>query len=574
MTLRLRPDQGIDILVKQLNEIGGPLAVKELDLTNCVLLHPDRVFSFIEELTCLQSLRCLSCALRPSDLLRLLLHRLPYLIEVEFSLALESVAETDLSHILEIVKQDGNVTIVPVVRRIYVEVSYDQNFQILWMFLRSCPKLDDLHVHFVQGNLWRALLECRAIVYELAPLETFTFTSEQRESSHHDWYTPLQFTSSAAVSANFSGRKSTGSWNCARLHDLAVCTVERHVLPSQLVAVVVDFTGALMIPCIRIASLKHDWTHVRQVCLALFPAESSSIAYYPSAGGRYRNSLCQFFSTALENVVELNVSSFHFGPAMDLSDMLRDGSLKRLCSLSASPCGLGLTSSLSRLAQNCSDLKELDVRVERRGSFQRCAACDDLVADPSYAPVSNDDLVPAFPSGLDRLTLSGIRGYGSLWFIKSCGPTATMRLSVSSAPWHGNYAVLLQTLSNNSALVCLVMEEEHLDFTETSLLSNLGRLVSLENLYFLSAARLSDDAVEDSLRHLCPSLPRLVCLHVHYRSVDDEGRDRRVTFVPDLVTDTQCRYTVIKNSPCLQCCSTATFIGLAKPLNRPAVPIM
>ncbi|KAH6943101.1 hypothetical protein HPB50_016005 [Hyalomma asiaticum] len=572
MTLSLHPDQGIDILDERLKESGGPSAVKDLDLTNCVLLHPDRVFSFIEELTCLQSLRCLSCPLRPRDLLKLLLQRLPHLVEVEFTLVLESGAENEFWHIQKIRKQRGSASLVPVLRRMYVEVGYDENFQILRMFLRSCPKLDDLHVHFVHGNFSKALLECRAFLTEHANLKKFTFTSEQRESSHHDWYTPLQFTSCAALCANVRGKKSTEPWNCFRLHQLAVDGVERRVLPSQLVAVVVDVMGGLMAESIRIASVLHDWTHVRQLCLVLFPAESTSVSYYPTAGGRYRESLLHIFSKALVNLVELNVSSFHFGAGMHLTDMLRDGSLKRLRSLSASPCGLRLPSSLHRLAKNCRHLDELDVRVERKGSFQRCAACDDFVADPSHALALSDDIAPAFPDGLTRLTLSGLHGYGCLWFIKACGSAATIRLSDCSAPWRGNYSLLLQVLSNNGWLVCLVLEHEHLDFTDTSLLNNLADLVYVEHLYLLSAKHLSDDVVENSLRRLCASLPELECLHVHYRGDEAGGCDSRMTWVPQEITETQCKYTVVENSPCLQFCSTATFIGLAKPLNRPPLP--
>ncbi|KAH6943098.1 hypothetical protein HPB50_016002 [Hyalomma asiaticum] len=575
MTLSLHPDQRIDILDERLKEIGGPSAVKELDLTNCVLVRPDRVFSFIEELTCLQSLRCLSCLLRPRDLLKLLLQRLPHLVEVEFTLVLESGAETEFWHLHKIRKQGGSASLVPALRRMYVEVGYDENFQILRMFLRSCPKLDDLHVHFVHGNFWKALLECHAFLAEHASLETFTFTSEQRESSHHDWFTPLRFTSCAALCANVNGKKSTEPWNCFRLHQLALDGVERRVLPSQLVAVVVDVMGGLMAESIRIASVLHDWTHVRQLCLVLFPAESTSVSCYPTAGGRYRDSLLHFFSKALVNLVELNVSSFHFGAGMELTDMLRDGSLKHLRSLSASPCGLRLPSSVHRLAKHCRDLDELDVRVERKGSFQRCAACDDFVADPSYALLSSGDIVPAFPDGLTRLTLSGLHGYGCLWFIKACGPTTTIRLSDCSAPWRGNYILLLQTLSDNDLLACLVLEHEHLDFTDTSLLNNLADLIYLEHLYLLSAKRLSDDVVENSLRRLCPSLPDLECLHVHYRVDDAGGCDSRMTWLRREITGTRCKYTVVKNSPCLKFCSTATFIGLAKPLNRrPAVPIL
>lgn len=574
MTVRLRYDRTVDNLAEQLKEVGEPSTVTELDLTNCLRLDRVRLFPLIEQLTSLQSLRCLSSTLQPRDLVRLLLQRLPHLVDLEYSLVLETGVERELWHIEDTRLQSGDKALVPMVRRMYVEVGYERNFPVLSVLLRLCPKVEDLHVHFLRGNFWKAILECTAIHSECVHLQTFTFTSEVWTFSQHEWFAPLKFAACTALCANIRHNKSTNSWNCIRLHNFGLSVKERKVLPSQLVVVVVDFKENRMAEGIRLACGQHDWTQVRQLCLLLFPAELSSTTRYPTAGVEYRNSLRHLFSTALENVVELNINSFHFDSAWDLAELLENGSLTHLHSLSASPCGLR-HSSLRRVARNCPDLKDLDVRVERKGCFQRCGVCDDFVADPQDSNEFSDAGAPYF-SGLSRLTLAGLHGYGSFWFVKACGPTATVRLSDCSSPWDNNYGVFVQVLSKNNALVCLVLESEHLDFTKSSLLNDLCRVVSVEHLCLLSTAQLSDDTVERSAANrLHLSLRRLVCLHVHYRSLKYQGLNMRTTWIRDREAKSgQGSHIVVRSGACPQCCSTATFVGLAKPLNRPLAPTL
>ncbi|KAL3240837.1 hypothetical protein MRX96_047900 [Rhipicephalus microplus] len=62
------------------------------------------------------------------------------------------------------------------------------------------------------------------------------------------------------------------------------------------------------------------------------------------------------------------------------------------------------------------------------------------------------------------------------------------------------------------------------------------------------------------------SLPRLKYLHVHYRKNPDGDFNKRIT-----CTRGPClrgSEALVRNGPCIQSCSMATFIGLAKPLNR------
>ncbi|KAH7951326.1 uncharacterized protein LOC119392941 [Rhipicephalus sanguineus] len=571
MTVRLRPNLGIDSLVEQLENVGATSDVSELDLTNCILLQPYQLISHINECTHLRSLRCLNCALKPSDLLMLMLQRLRHLVEVEFSLVSETGAEVELERMREIESQGENGP--STVRRMYVEVGNDQNFPLLSKLLRFCPKMDDLHVHFLRGAFWAALLECRSILAEGVLLETFTFTSELPPFCQVEPIAPLDFTGFAAVCANVSHRKSIPSWSCVRLRDLAYGCSKRQVLPFQVVVIAVDCAEGDAAWWIRLAGLGHVWEDVRKLCLTLLPADSSSVVY-PTAGGAYRGSLRHFFNTALRDIVELNLSSFHFGPDLDFTQLLQDGSLKKLQSLSASPCGLRRPSALRRLAQSCPDFKELDMRIDVRDYISRCAGCFGKYSiDPEDVIEIRNGAEAAFRRGLARMTLANVHGNVCLWFIKSCSPTTAVRLSNCSSPANLNYALFVALLANSSALECLVLRGDHLDFTEAYLLDNLSRVASLAYLYLLSAAPLSDDAAGMSVRTLCTSLPRLMLLHVHYRSSAAADTDKRITWMRR-ADNPEGFGVLVPNGPCFQCCSTATFIGLAKPLNRDFEPIL
>ncbi|XP_070380108.1 uncharacterized protein [Dermacentor albipictus] len=565
----LRAHQGLSSLVQQLETMILVPAIRTLDLTNCILLEPNELPLHIAKCPGLQILRCVACPLRPSALFHLMLNRLPCLKEVQFSL----VAETDVdSEIRELHNTASQVpgALARNLRRMYAEVSNDLNFKLLSALLSYCPKLDELRVHFVRGNFMNALLECNPILDQGVNFETFTFSSEVPASNQRVPSTPLDFTSCAAVCANVCYQRSSNMWNCVLLQDLAVGYINPILLPQQLVLVAVHHEEGITAEWFSLAGFGHFWTNVRQLCLLLFAAQPSD-GLYATAGAAYHDSLRDFISVKLKQLVELNISAFHFGPDLDLTTLLQDGSLEHLQSLSATPCGLRRPSALRRLAQNCTELKELDVRIDRRGSFVRCTVCEgefDLHAED--IPEMHD-ATPMFQNALARLTLSDVHGRISLWLIETC-PALSVRLSDCPYPSHPDYPSLGQLLSRNSSLSCLVLRHDALPFGDACLLQNICRISRLQYLCLLSAAPLQDSDAEESLLTFSDSLkPRIKCVHVHYRSSTD-GIEKRITWMRPHGAPTG--GVLVRGGPCFIYCSTATFIGLSKPLNRDFKQIM
>ncbi|XP_054925409.2 uncharacterized protein [Dermacentor andersoni] len=569
--LSLRANLGVSSLVEHLKHLMAhtTCAIRELDLTNCILVETNELPLHIAKCTTLQSLRCVACPLRPSALLGLMLERLHYLAEVEFSLVADTDVQSEIRHVQQCASEMPGALALNL-RRMYVEVSGYLNFKLLSAVLRYCPNLDKLHVHLVRGAFSNALLECKVILQQCVNLEKFAFSSEVPASIQRLPSTPLEFTSCAAVCANVSYRMSTNSWSCVRLQDLAVNCIDPLILPQQLVLVAVHHGEGTTAECIRLASLGHFWTNVRQLCLVLFPAQPSN-GVYATAGAAYRDSLRHFISVQLQQVVELNISAFHFGPDLDLTALLQDGSLEHLQSLSATPCGLRRPSALRCLAQNCTKFKELDVRFDRRGSFDRCTVCEgEFYLDPEDMPQMQDG-TPMFHNALVRLTLSDVHGRISLWLIETC-PALSVRLSDCPNPSHPDYPSLGQLLARNSSLSCLVLRHDALPFGEACLMENISRIASLQYLCLLSAAPLQDNVATVSLLAFTASLkPHIKCVHVHYRN-STRATEKRITWMKRAGATSG--GVLVRDGPCFLCCSTATFIGLAKPLNRDFKQIM
>ncbi|XP_075559478.1 uncharacterized protein LOC142590988 [Dermacentor variabilis] len=449
-------------------------------------------------------------------------------------------------------------------RRMYAEVSGHLNFKVLSALVRCCPKLDELRVHLARGIFLDALLECNVIFQHYASLETFAFSSEVPACIQRLPPEPLDFTSCAAVCANVCYQRSSNMWNCVLLRDLVDGSVDPLRLPQQLVVVAVHHAEGTTAECIRVAALGHFWTNVSQLCLLLFPAQPSD-GVYATAGAAYRDSLRDFISVKLKQIVELNISAFHFGPDLDLTALLQDGSLEHLQSFSATPCGLRRPSALRRLAQNCPDFKELDVRFDRRGSFVRCAVCEGEFIPDLEDMLQMYDGAPVFHNVLARLTLTDVHDRISLWFVEAC-PAVSVRLSDCPSPSHPRYPSLGQLLARNSSLSCLVLRHDALPFGEACLLESISRIASLQYLCLLSAAPLLDNVAEVSLQTFSDRLkPRIKCVHVHYRNSTD-GIEKRITWIKRTIAPSG--GVLVPDGPCFLYCSTATFIGLAKPLNR------
>ncbi|KAH7979949.1 hypothetical protein HPB49_012147 [Dermacentor silvarum] len=567
MILRLGANQALCGLIEQLRDVDTISNVHELDITNCILADPDDLHGQIGRCEGLRSLRCVACKLRASDLLRLMLERLPYLAQVEFSLVAGTGVDTEIRNVRQVASRMPGILAFNL-RLMYVEVGGYQNFKLLSEILGFCPNLTALHVHFVRGSFWNALLECHGILKERAFLESFTFTSELPAAIQREPASPLEFTSCAAVCANVSHQRRLNSWSCARLCDLALDCNEGRTLPLQLVVVAVhiaEFTAEW----IRVAGHRHVWTCVRQLCLLLFPAEHSCTVY-PLAGATYLHSLREFFSTAMRHLVELNVSSFHFGPDFDLTELLQEGTLKFLEALSAPPCGLCHPTALRRLAHYCPHLEDLDVRFDRQGSFVQCIVCECEFRLEPEDMVEQHTGAPLFRNGLARLTFSDVPELVSLRFLERC-QMVTLRLSNCPGPSHPDYVRLGPLLANSSTLSCLVLRHDALPFGDASLVANLSSIPSLQYLHLLSATSVSGNEASMSVCALRASLPRLLCLHIHYRDASD-GTEQRVTWIREWFVGGSSG--TIQDSPCFLYCSTATFIGLAKPVNRHFQPIL
>ncbi|XP_070380124.1 uncharacterized protein [Dermacentor albipictus] len=567
--LSLRANLGVSSLRQQLKAAKAVCAIRELDLTNCILVEPSELPLHIGKCTGLQSLRCVACPLRPSDLFDLMLERLPHLAEVGFSLVAESDVESEIRHVQQCASETPGALALNI-RRMYVEVSGYLNFKLLSALLRYCPNLDELRVHLVRGAFLNALLECNDVLQQCVNLKTFAFSSEVPASNQHLPSTPLNFMSCAAVCANVTYRRSTNSWSCVRLQDLAVGGVGPLILPQQMLLVAVHHAEGITAEWIRAASLGHFWGEVRQLCLLLFPAQPS-IGVYATAGVAYRDSLRDFISVIREQIVELNISAFHFDADLELTSLLQDGSLEHLQSLSATPCALRRPSALRRLAQLCPEFKELDVRIETQGSFVRCAVCEgEFVLDPGDR-LEMCDSAPHFHNVLTRLTLNEVHDRMSLWLIETC-PAVSVRLSDCPNPSHPDFPSLGQVLARNSSLSCLVLRHDALPFGEASLLENISRITGLQYLCLLSAAPLQDNAAEVSLLTFTACLnPHIKCVHVHYQN-STRATEKRITWMKR--TGATSGGVLVRDGPCFLCCSTATFIGLAKPLNRDFKQIM
>ncbi|KAL1479126.1 hypothetical protein MTO96_052117 [Rhipicephalus appendiculatus] len=459
-------------------------------------------------------------------------------------------------------------TRVYVLRRLYAEIAYDGNFRHLSALLSLCHYVKHVHVHLVHGCSRHAIRRCRDIIEKLGDLESFTFTSEL--PSCRPLELPYDFVKCAAVCGNVTYQKSTDTWTCVRIHDLECC--EPSNLPYQLVVAVVYSKEGPASEWVRMAKLEHIWAKVRQLCIMPFPEHALKFSD-TKAEIKYLESLCLFFGTALSNVVELNINSLHFDPNLDFAKVLQDESLENLLALSVAPCSLRRPSSLRRLAQICPNLADLDVRFDRKGRILECTGCKaEFIFEPEDTVGKREGTTKAlFPNGLARLTLSDVPVSACLWFIESCSPTATVRLCEFPSSSSPEYARWCLALANTSTPSCVILRHERIE--EIILMAQRSPFLRLEHLYILSSACLPEDVANRFVHALHKSLPRLQYLHIHYKKRLADAIDERITWMRGSRSE-RGGDALVRNGPCIQSCSTATFIGLAKPLNRNVQPTL
>ncbi|KAL1415043.1 hypothetical protein MTO96_006991 [Rhipicephalus appendiculatus] len=549
-------DEDVSDLVQRLDALN-PDDVTELVLRNCFVSKPAELLKQIGRCVGLRRLSCIACPLLPSQLLQLLLERLQHLEHLELSLVedCQSAVKRETRNVREMVWQKRDVAVTHRLRRVYVEVGGgDGNFELLWELLAFCLNLAELHVHFVRGNFSNALLECRRLHDDLDELETFAFTSEVQVPFPYEPDSSSAFRNFTTVCANVRHKRSGDSWSCVELDNLAYSP--HRVLPSPVVmaAVITDSTGESF----RIASRGKCWASVREFCLLLLPLVPS-VKFYPTVSVAYHKNLRWFFSVALKHVVELNLTSFHFQPDLDTIELLPEETLKRLHALSAPPCAFPRQSNVRSLLTLCSNLRELDVRIDRRGGQFQCASCKRLVNIESVEP-PRDSAPSAVRSGVIRLTVCDVPAHVQPWFLECCPVAVRVRLVESPVSTsRPEYDYLGVALAGNSAIRCLVLGVNFFEVKDRQLLEILSRIATLEHLCLLTSRRVPDVDASRFAVDITDCMRRLKFLHMHYVY----GAEKRVTWVrgpPDGV--------LVQERPCFACCSTSTFIGLVKPVNR------
>ncbi|KAH7943159.1 uncharacterized protein LOC119400010 isoform X2 [Rhipicephalus sanguineus] len=539
--------------------LDNPDAIVDLGVTNCFCSEWLELRALISRFAGLRRLRCVACAIEPSQLLLLTLERLPNLEELELSLVQEAVVDSEISKVRGTASQKQGVALAQSLRRLYVEVGGDRNFELLRELLNFYLNLTELHVHLVRGSFPNSLSQCRRLREELVKLERFAFTSELPVSVPfpNEMDPPSAFANRASICGNVRHRRSDDWWSCVELNHLAYGSCRALTLPSQLAVVAVSAADDTLAESFRLAGRRNVWVHVRQLCLLMLPPVAS-IEFYPTTAAASRGCLGQFFSVALEHVVELNLNSFHFRSDLDLIKLLPKGTLRRLQALSAPPCGFPSQSAVRRLPTRCPNLRELDVRIDTRGGQFRCGSCEllQLNAIPSKARVPS-----VVHSGIARLTVCHVPAHVLLWYAKCCPAAVTVRL----ADWPGDagglkYDFLAPLTGGNSPVRCLVLRHKYLPIRDPHLQASLARLTNLQHLCLLTSARVTYAGAWKFVLDVTARMRQLKCLHLHY--VCDT--ERRVTWV----RGRQYGGAPFRDSPCFACCSTATFIGLVKPVNR------
>ncbi|XP_075725021.1 uncharacterized protein LOC142767379 isoform X1 [Rhipicephalus microplus] len=558
-TVRLRMDEDVSVLVKQINALN-PRVISELVLSDCVISEPGELCAQISRCERLRRLSCVGCVLQPGKLLKLMLEELRYLQRLELSLVqdLDWVIDSEINSMRTLALQRWDLIRYDSLRRLYVEIGGDRNFDLLWELLVFCPNLTELHIHFVRGCSANALEQCSRLHDQLEKLEVFTLTSE-RPAYVPSLYGPAQwstFLNCAAVCGNVRHDKPHQWWSCVELGRIARSPDRPLVLPSQLVV----FVSGDEVPGKSEweASRRHNWTRVRELCLLLLPGRTTSV--YPTALGGSRDYLEAMF-LALDNLTELNVSSFHFHHGVDLRGIFQDTPVgSRLLALSVPPCWFPRQSSVRTLLLSCPKLKDLDVRFVTRGSL-RCASCVRLANTLSLQEPSKVTTYSSTSNNVTRLTLHDVPYAVLLSYFRYCGAATTLRLALWR--WESpQYDRLFVLLGKFTAVRCLLLEHGNLPIDDQHFLASLSRMTNLQHLCLLTCVKAWDTVASQCAHDFIARSTRLKCVHMHYNNRHN-GLEQRLTWLNRGHGE-----ILLREGSCFSCCSTATFIGLVKPVNR------
>ncbi|KAH6941166.1 hypothetical protein HPB50_014465 [Hyalomma asiaticum] len=540
-----------NVLSLKIAEVQGNL--RSLNISNCIVAKPASLLTLLANLKNLQSLSCIACPLAPSMILRHLLKALRGVSHLEMSfIADKNDAREELAKVQHLSNEVGQNNETQV-RELYAEVADYENMEVLWAFLRGCPHVSDLHIHFMQRACCENGLMAFTRMFEhLRNLKAFTITCEAHSSNPEK---PLDLHCCVDTQGNVVFRENPTRFNYALLHELAQSP--NPVLPHTPV-VLVAVESEDLDACLFIAGLSRGWRDLQSLCI-LHLSPRPDQAPYPTIGDTHDAALRNLFNK-LSNLVELNVSSLHFGEGLDLTKLLSKRALARLRALSLPPCGLPKRGTTRRLALYLGDVEDLDVRFDNDGRHSSCSYCGEQLL------VEAGD-VKAFSGRLSRLTLSNVPNLLALGFLRSY-PAAHLRFIDYSTHPRFHFKALLRPLRHSNALRSLVVKLTSIDFNTVPIQLSMYPPRALERLCLLSESKLRTSNAELAVESMANQLPSIFYLHMHY--VDEADTGSNVTWIrlPGGQPEGQPRRgKVMQRTPCIMC-STQTFIALAKPRCR------
>ncbi|KAL1476828.1 hypothetical protein MTO96_036206 [Rhipicephalus appendiculatus] len=387
--------------------------LQSLDISSCIVAQPASLLPILSSLQNLQTLSSVGCPLKPSRLLLRLMTILPKVTHLEFSLieASDDISQElkDLWNLGKMKKAQGTK-----ICKMYVEVADEDNALLLIPFLQQCPLLTDIHIHFTHRvRVDFGVATCLSTVDFLTNLVTLTLTFEAPSTTQMEPTEPLDLPYCVDIHGNVVFGVRPKTFNYALLRDLAASPDHPFPLePAVLLAVKTPELGRQLLD----AGKGHNWGQLRSLCIVLF-SRNLEETVYPTVDATHKPSLRDFFAR-LSNLVELNVSCFHFGVGVDFTGLLETPP--------------SAASARARLAA---------VRP-----------ANELFMKPTDAG--------AFCTVLGRVTLSNVPKLASMDFFKRVHLTHVRFIDVSAKP-RFNFTMLSRALCSIDTLRSLVIKLPH-----------------------------------------------------------------------------------------------------------------
>ncbi|KAL1472156.1 hypothetical protein MTO96_039499 [Rhipicephalus appendiculatus] len=208
----------------------------------------------------------------------------------------------------------------------------------------------------------------------------------------------------------------------------------------------------------------------------------------------------------------------------------------------------------------CPNLRDLDVRVVSLEGYLSCVSCNALhralyVQEPC-------DPAKSLPTSVARLTLCDVPYQVLLWHLEYYAAAAALRLAEWRFVGRPQHYRLYGLLGKCVVLRCLVLQHRELLINNEHFQDSLSRMTSLQHMCLVTPMFYSDADALRCVRDCVARSAQLKCVHIHYRR-DTDGWEQRVTGL-----NRRQGKVLVRGGPCFRCCSTATFIGLVKPVNR------